>query len=197
MKALLNCLDIENRNGIEIFSANVEGITFLKAQFLSKAKEFFYLRKGEDVNAHLIAAIYGHSLGFNWNQIIDKETREDAIMLVNIAKNKPWLSQIDLDRQKPVSDYRIICISEDDTERGKKINNYLGVSVMFIPPEKRHLYRLYVNDSSFAFFYRNGEGDFAKFYGYIGENDPKMVKHWKDAFIEEWETWKQLKEIKK
>jgi hypothetical protein len=198
MKDLPNHLEIEKGNGPRSFSADIEGITFLKAQFLTKARKFFYLRKGEDVNAHLIAAIYGHSLNYNWDNISEQTTRDDAKALVEFAKNQCWFNQLDLDRERKISDYRIICISENkesDSERGEKINKHLGVDVMFIPSEQRHLYRLYLNDNSFAFFYRHGEGLTAKFYGYLGEDDPNMIQKWKVAFEEEWDMWKKLDKL--
>lgn len=191
MKTLRGHLDIDGQDNPKRFSADVEGVTFLKAQFLIEAKDFFYLRKGEDVNAHLIAAIYGCSCDFDWNNITNRDTRNDAIQLVTLAKSKNWFAQLDIPKQRPIKDYRIICIEEDDTKRGKKINDYLKVDVLFIPSDKRNLYRLYLNDTSFAFFYRHGEGLNAKFHGYIDDSNPKMVQRWKDAFLEEWKLWKQ------
>jgi len=196
MEPLSDCLEIEKGKGARAFSANVTGITFLKAQFLLEAKEFFYLRKGEDVNAHIIATIYGHSLGFDWGKITDIETRKDVDELLNFVQNETWFSKLDARRDKHIIDYRIICIEEEHTIRGKNINDHLGVSVKFIPSEKRHLYRLYLNDDSFAFFYRNGVGQYAKFYGYICEDDPEMINSWKNAFIEEWKTWEKLEKNK-
>jgi hypothetical protein len=196
MQSLSGHLEIEPEGNPVSFSADVTGITFLKAQFLTTAKDFFYLRKGEDVNAHLIAAIYGISLGFDWNTIKDSRTKEDALDLVKAAQENVengWFSKLDLERQDRIRDYKIICIKEHDTLRGKSINEYLGVKVFFIPREYKHLHRLYLNDTSFATFYRHGKDDEAKFYGYIGQEDHPMIERWKEAFLQEWKLWQQWK----
>ncbi|MHC4132331.1 MAG: hypothetical protein ACYSSP_12425 [Planctomycetota bacterium] len=179
-------IEISKNYNAYTFEADLKGIHELQASFVASAPEFLYLRKGEHSGARRIAAFYGLCRDYDYEKIKEPKINQDFELFTANLKTEPWFFEVDRTKACEIRDYRIISIEDDNTIQAKQLYNELGVKVIFIPIEEKHLYRFYLSDKKYAFFIRHGEDENAKFCGHIGE-DESMIKNLKKQFLELWD----------
>ena len=181
---------LEKRNASgQYFRADQVGIDELKNEFLKKARQFVYYRKGE---WHGGLASVQHAI--DWAQanpgwvaiaVAMYTPSKDFVFLVAkaLGKTVAWATEKVKEyfaNRKPRHVTRKVIVSEGiDSEVVQKWEAVCGKgSVVIIPNSQKGLWRYIVNEKRYAVFTRVGENDLR---GIIG-NEPEMIQTLKEMF---------------
>ena len=177
------------------FNANTKGIIEKKAEFFNEAREFLFLRKGEDVGIEIIGF-----MSFAINVIADPllaDMIREFIFYENVLRriNRYYqkIKQIIESRKKevlsPPKDLRIILCPDRENTEAKPIYEAQGYQIKSYENELiKGPFRYYLNEKRYCLFLRTGKDTFT---GFIGNNSD-TINELKISFENEWQHAKDF-----
>ena len=176
---------------VRTFEADLDGITKIQREFIRKARQFCFLRKGEFANAKEIRQSLERMMG-NHIVLLILDVAAKVLMGIKGARDIVRLiRRARLNKEKGVGAEDSIVlwiISRRTKENAPELARFrtMGAKVRIISKARSGHIRYFVNESSYCLFLRRGDDDFFGFTGNDKGTIDRLIMLFTLEFASKW-----------